>query len=174
MYCKVEPKEPEEISSCNIVQQTAFWAGVKKQQGIEPVAFDYAATDDLLHPGWSPDHHTTGDLLVLLRQIDHDHCIAYVPYGPTDEPEFENQGLFLEELSEVLRPQLPSSCIMIRYDLPWENQWAREEDCFDEAGNWLGAPESNSQEFRVNFNTHNWNLLKSRSTSSPPIRSSST
>jgi hypothetical protein len=32
MYCKVEPKEPEEITSSNIVQQTSFWAGVKKQQ----------------------------------------------------------------------------------------------------------------------------------------------
>jgi lipid II:glycine glycyltransferase (peptidoglycan interpeptide bridge formation enzyme) len=163
MYCKVEPKQPEEMSSCNIVQQTSFWAEVKRQQGIEPVAFDYHATGDLLHPGWSPDRHTTGDLLVLVRNIDHDRSIAYVPYGPTDEPEFENQGLFLEELSEVLRPQLPSSCILIRYDLPWENQWANEEDRYDEAGNWLGAPEINSQEFRVNFNTQNWNLLKSRS-----------
>jgi lipid II:glycine glycyltransferase (peptidoglycan interpeptide bridge formation enzyme) len=167
MYCKVEPKEPKEINRCNIVQQTAFWAGVKHQQGIEPVAFDYAASDDLLHPGWSSDHHTTGDLLVLLRKIDQEHCVAYIPYGPTDEPEFENQGLFLEELSEVLRPQLPSNCIMIRYDLPWESQWAVEEDFFDETGNWLGAPESSSQEFRVNFNTHNWNLHKSMSNNLP-------
>ena len=49
MYCKIEPKKPAEINCCNIVQQTSFWAGVKEQQGIKPVNFEYAATDDLLH-----------------------------------------------------------------------------------------------------------------------------
>ena len=101
-------------------------------------------------------------------QIDQEHCVAYIPYGPTDEPEFENQGRFLEELSEVLRPNSLPSCIMIRYDLPWESQWAVEEDYFDEAGKLARGPRKRTfQEFRVNFNTHNWNLHKSMSNNLP-------
>jgi lipid II:glycine glycyltransferase (peptidoglycan interpeptide bridge formation enzyme) len=86
-----------------------------------------------------------------------------VPYGPKEEPEAENQGVFLEELSEELRGHLPVDCILIRYDLPWENQWARERDYFDSRGNWLGPPPARNQEFRVNFNTRRWNLFKSQS-----------
>ncbi|MEX2371427.1 MAG: peptidoglycan bridge formation glycyltransferase FemA/FemB family protein [Bacteroidales bacterium] len=167
MNCKLESKEVQEIDSCNIVQQTSFWASVKNQQGIDPVAFNYTATDDLLHANSSSAKHTKGDLLVLLRYVDNFHCIAYVPYGPKDEPDFEHQGPFLEELSEVLRPHLPVNCIMIRYDLPWENQWAAEEDYFDTAGNWIGPPAFNNQNFRVNFNTRNWNLHKSYSDNLP-------
>ena len=103
------------------------------------------------------------DLLVLVRHIDSTHSIAYVPYGPKEEPETENQGIFLEELSEQLRRHLPADCIFIRYDLPWENQWARERDYFDSCGNWLGPPPARNQELRVNFNTHRWNLFKSQS-----------
>lgn len=167
MQLQAEPIDIREISRCNIVQQTAFWADVKDQQGIDPLAFSYHAPDDLLDPHSRPDLHTDNDLLVLLRQTDRHHSVAYVPYGPVDEPEFENQGRFLEELSEVLRPQLPDHCILIRYDLPWENQWSREDDLYDENQDWKGPPDHDRQEFRVNFNTHHWNLLKSRSDNLP-------
>jgi len=143
------------------------WANVKKQLGEQPLAFGYEATGDLLNPALPENHLLHDDLLVLIRYIDSKHCIAYVPYGPEGEPEFENQGLFLEELSEVLRPFLPMGCILIRYDLPWENQWAHDDNYFDENGNWQGPPSVQSQEFRVNFNTRNWNLQKSPSDNLP-------
>ncbi|MER3374951.1 MAG: peptidoglycan bridge formation glycyltransferase FemA/FemB family protein [Allomuricauda sp.] len=101
------------------------------------------------------------DLLVLTKYIDNDSCYAYVPYGPKLEPSFENQGLFLEQLSESIKPYLPPNCIFIRYDLIWENQWAVEEEYFDGSGNWTGSPSSHIQEYRVNFKTAKWNLKKS-------------
>lgn len=167
MYCSVEPKEIPEIRNGDIVQQTSFWAEVKHEQGLEPYAFRYNASADLISPEQSSSKMYHNDLLVLIRKVNQEHSFAYVPYGPKNEPESENHGLFLEELSEVLRPRLPEKCIMIRYDLPWENQWALEKDFFDEQGNWKGPPPLSSQEFRVNFNTHHWNLHKSLSNNLP-------
>jgi lipid II:glycine glycyltransferase (peptidoglycan interpeptide bridge formation enzyme) len=83
------------------------------------------------------------------------------------EPTFENQGVFLEQLSESIKPQLPANCIFIRYDLIWENQWAVEKEYFDNLGNWIGPPPNQTQEYRVNFNTVNWNLQKSIEDSLP-------
>ena len=162
MHCAVETKDIQEIEDSNIPQQTSFWAEVKYRQGMQPFAFHYSVSKDLLSPAQNPANSVEHDLLVLVQYIDKEHCYAYVPYGPKDEPETENHGLFLEELSEVLRPHLPASCILIRYDLPWENQWAKEDDYYDNKGNWIGPPSLKSQEFRVNFNTRNWNLLKSQ------------
>ncbi len=167
MHCTVEPKEIPEIKTGNIVQQTSFWANVKHEQGLEPCAFNYNASGDLLSPGQSSSAIYHDDLLVLVRKVNQTHSVAYVPYGPKNEPDSENHGLFLEELSEVLRPRLSRDCIMIRYDLPWENQWALEEDYYDEQGNWKGPPPISNQEFRVNFNTHKWNLHKSHSNNLP-------
>ncbi len=163
MYCKVEEKPILEMAASNIVQQTPFWAQVKSRQEMKPFAFQYQATDDVVSASSSGKKHIQDDFLVLIRKFDDHNSFAYIPYGPKNAPELENYGLFLEELSEALRPQLPKNCILIRYDLPWENPWAREDDFFDEEGGWMGPPSHQSQEFRVNFNTKKWNLVKSRS-----------
>lgn len=167
MHCSIQSKEIEEIKDGNILQQTSYWAHVKGNQGLEPRAVEYRLTKDLLHPGWDRSRVVHDDMLILIGYVDKDHCYAYVPYGPKDEPVCENHGLFLEELSEVLRPMLPRNCMFIRYDLPWENQWALDDNYYDEMGNWNGPPPERSQEFRVNFNTHNWNLHKSPSDNLP-------
>ena len=163
MHCSIEKESIKDIRSSNIVQQTSFWAEVKHKQGLQPFALNYIASKDLLIPSEKETHSIGNDLLVLLNYINNDTCFAYIPYGPKDEPETENYGVFLEALSEALRPYLPNNCIFIRYDLPWENQWAKEKDYFDENGNWKGAPPDANQEFRLNFNTHYWNLVKSQS-----------
>src|SRR5690606_26464640 len=107
--------------------------------------------------------YTYGDFLVLIQYINKTDYIAYVPYGPEVEPHEENQGKFLEELSEILRSHLPKGCILIRYDLAWKSHWAKDQDHFDENGQWIGPPEKKYQEFRLNFNTNNWNLRKTNS-----------
>ncbi|MFZ5942236.1 MAG: lipid II:glycine glycyltransferase FemX [Bacteroidota bacterium] len=163
----VDKKPVRELESGKIVQQTLFWANVKKQQGIRPVAFHFEVPGELLFPDDTGHNKVSNDLLVLLRPVDREYCYAYVPYGPKIQPAFENYGLFLEELSERLKAYLPGKCILIRYDLPWENIWAREEDYYDEAGNWTGPPSDMSQEFRLNFNTRNKNLFKSYSNNLP-------
>ena len=142
-------KNIELLYETPIVQQTAFWSAVKNKLGSFPVAvnFRYAKT-------------TTSDLLVLIQPLDETYSIAYVPYGPELEPDEASQGPFLEELSECLRSFLPNGCITIRYDLCWESYWAKDSSDFSTHGDWLGEPSVQSQEFRFNCNTVNWNFRK--------------
>src|SRR5690606_28156673 len=63
-------------------------------------------------------------------------------------------------LSESLRTFLPKKGIMIRYDLRWQSLWAKDESCYDLHGNWLGVPEQNIQEIRLNYSTEHWCLRK--------------
>ncbi len=161
MFCKIETKEIEEIESTNILPQTGYWAKVKENQGLISNGFELTVSKDILNPLNSSNQSINDDLLVFIRYLDCKNCFAYVPYGPKVEPKYENQGVFLEELSENLRGFLPANCVFIRYDLMWENQWAHEENYFDSNGNWLAPPDDQTQELRVNFNTHNWNLKKS-------------
>lgn len=163
MNIEIDKKEIREVNRTAIIQQTAFWSEVKQKQGVQSRAFDFKVRSEDLFPGHQKNAYLDADLLVLLQQIDDEYTIAYVPYGPEVEPAKENQGVFLEELSESLRPFLPAKCIMIRYDLAWESHWAQERDHFDQHGNWNGPPEKKYQELRLNFNTHNWNLKKANS-----------
>ena len=161
MFVNIDREMISQVDETSILQQTAFWAKVKRNHGLKPEAFSLKLKKNELFSG-SNDHRIfSDDLLIFIQPVDREHSIAYVPYGPKAEPDDENQGTFLEELSESLRPYLPDHCIMIRYDLPWESQWAKDEDRYDENGNWTGPPQIESQEMRLNFNTHNRNLYKS-------------
>lgn len=161
MICEIEKKDIEELSSTNVLPQTSFWGRVKIKHGFIPKGFELSISKDLLFRGTNSTEKKSEDLLILIKYISNNTCFAYVPYGPKLEPNFENQGLFLEQLSETIKPKLPKNCIFIRYDLIWENQWAAEEEYFDRAGNWIGPPPNQTQEYRVNFSTINWNLHKS-------------
>lgn len=163
MSLTVSKKDLKEVFGTSIIQQTAFWSEVKKQQGFLPTAFDFKTENSFIFDKKSSYTYTYGDFLVLIQYINKTDYIAYVPYGPEVEPHEENQGKFLEELSEILRSYLPKGCILIRYDLAWRSHWAKDEDHFDEMGQWIGPPEKKYQEFRLNFNTSNWNLRKTNS-----------
>lgn len=161
MTCELERKDTNDFNTTNILPQTPFWGRVKRDQGFIPVGFELTISKDLLSPEDNSLDRKGEDLLILIKYIDNNTCFAYVPYGPKLEPAFENQGLFLEQLSESIKSKLPLNCIFVRYDLTWENQWSAEDDYFDSLGNWIGSPSYKTQEYRVNFNTFNWNLHKS-------------
>ena len=160
MYIHVEKKPIEDIRSSNILPQTTFWGRIKNQHGFKTIGVEIIVSKDILSNA-EDQLRVHDDLLVLTRRLDKEHCFAYIPYGPKLEPVAENQGLFLEELSEQLRKLLPSKCIFIRYDLRWENQWANDKEYFDSDGNWLGPPKQMIQEIRINFKTVKNNLKKS-------------
>lgn len=160
MIADVEKKDKRQIYQTSIIQQTSYWSEVKKMQGVDSKAFNFKVKGEDLFNDFAGDTYMIGDLLILIQHIDEEACIAYVPYGPEIEPAEEVQGYFLEQLSESLRSFLPKTCLMIRYDLSWESHWAKEEDCYDVHGNWLGVPDKKIQEIRLNFNTENWNLRK--------------
>lgn len=160
MELEIAKKETTEVRQSPIIQQTGLWARVKEKQGDNSLAQHYQVHDENGIFQTQHEESVSADLLVLLRHLDTEHSFAYVPYGPRTEPLEEKQGLLLEELSENLAALLPSSCFMIRYDLPWESPWAREDSFYNEENHWLGPPEKRNQEFRFNFNTRNWNLHK--------------
>lgn len=160
MIAELEDKEIKQVYKTSIIQQTAYWSEVKKQQGLQTRAFNFRTKTADLYTHSDSDTYFIGDLLIVLQPIDKEHSIAYVPYGPEVEPSEENQGYFLEQLSESLREFLPAKCIMIRYDLPWQSLWAKGESSYDLHGNWLGVPEKSIQELRLNYSTEHWRLRK--------------
>jgi lipid II:glycine glycyltransferase (peptidoglycan interpeptide bridge formation enzyme) len=157
-------KSRRELFKTPIVQQTAFWSEVKKNLGNEPLAFDF--TVRAVAPDNGLKAAATSDILVLISNVGTDSSIAYVPYGPEYEPLPEEQGIFLEELSECIREFLPKNCLMIRYDLFWESLWAKDADHYD-GDRWLGPPDKDIQELRFNFQTIKWNLKKSGTNNLP-------
>lgn len=165
MIFELEKKDTKHVFKTSIVQQTAFWSEVKQQQGIETIAINFKVRKPSVftNSSFGKSSYIESDVLILLQPIDREHTIAYVPYGPEIEPDEENQGRFLEEFSESLRSLLPKKCIMIRYDLAWESQWATDPAHFDQLGNWNGPPEKKYQEFRLNISTKHWNLKKANS-----------
>lgn len=160
MNLKVEPKNTKKLFRTRLVQQTAFWSEVKKKQGIDTYAFDIKYDPDIVE-SQVRKKDPADDILILVKKLDSDHSIAYAPYGPIVEPKEDEQGAFLEELSECIRPHLPDDCFTLRYDLHWQSHWAKEESHFDENGIWKGRPDKRNQEFRFNFSTKEWNLKKS-------------
>lgn len=162
MTIDVEKKQIRDVYNTPIVQQTAFWSEVKQQQGVQSDAFDFKVKNSDLYTSIGGRAYTRADMLVLIQALDSEYSIAYVPYGPEVEPAQENQGAFIEELSEILRSYLPKKCVVIRYDLNWQSHWD-SEDNYDEIGRWIGPPERSFQEFRLNYNTNNRKLRRANS-----------
>lgn len=160
MKLQLERKSTRNIERTSILQQTAFWSEIKERQGFDSKAFDIKVNVDSISNSSTQLKFIQDDFLILFQHIGNDYTIAYVPYGPSIEPNDEYQGVFLEELSESLKPYLDSRCVMIRYDLSWESPWAKDDSRFMN-GEWIGPPEKQNQELRLNFSTQNWNLKKS-------------
>jgi lipid II:glycine glycyltransferase (peptidoglycan interpeptide bridge formation enzyme) len=167
MISEIYKKNIKDVYKTSIIQQTAFWSEVKRKLGLNTTAIDFKVWKNEINSDPSENYSLNGDMLVIIRRIDNNSSIAYVPYGPEIEPEEQKQGTFLEELSEILRSFLPSDCIMVRYDLAWESYWAKEPDFFGIDGRWLGPPDKSVQEIRFNFNTVNWNFRKTYSNNLP-------
>ena len=162
MTIAVEPKRPARLVPTPILQQTAFWSRVKARAGWIPRAFDLFTSQ----PG--PRGEVLGDILVICRPVGSDAQIAYVPFGPEPLPDDSARGPWLESISESLRPHLPESCIFVRYDLPWESPYAREEDRYDPDGSWLGNPDPRIRELRMNWGTERGSLRKAPTDVLPP------
>lgn len=163
MLTDVSRKDIDEVFESPIVQQTAFWSEVKKNLGVQSMAFNFKGRRADFFEADSDTGSIVSDVLVVNQAIDRNHSVAYVPYGPEMEPVEGAQGLFLEELSESLRSFLPDNCIAIRYDLFWQSYWAGERDYYDSNGYWIGPPDKSIQEIRFNYGTQNWGFKKAYS-----------
>lgn len=167
MLTDIKQKEAEALFTTPIVQQTTFWSKVKQHMGEDSLAVEFKADRSGLWHKPEQEGAIRSDVLLVIRPVSRQHTIAYVPYGPELEPAQDQQGPFLEELSESLRSFLPKNCISIRYDLFWESLWTGEKHYYDTDGWWLGPPEKSLQELRFNMNTLNWNFQKTQSNNLP-------
>lgn len=156
----IEPKNIFDAYSTPIVQQTSFWSQVKERLGLHSCAYEFNVRNRDIYEGVGGCSSTNADFIMFYQYINNEDYVAYVPYGPEIEPSENRQGVFLEELSEILRSYLPKNCIALRYDLNWESHWCKEDD-FDENGNWRGEPQKVFQEMKLNYGTVNHNLYKS-------------
>jgi lipid II:glycine glycyltransferase (peptidoglycan interpeptide bridge formation enzyme) len=162
MILELEKKEINDVYDSPIVQQTSYWSFLKDKLGIQSFAYEYKVRNREIYLDVGGYTCTNSDILVFLQYLNPYNYIVYLPYGPEIEPSEELQGVFIEELSESLRPYLPKGCLFIRYDLNWRSHWSKETD-FDNKGRWLGAPEKKYQEFKLNYDTKNFNLRKANS-----------
>ncbi|WP_291321963.1 peptidoglycan bridge formation glycyltransferase FemA/FemB family protein [Desulfonatronospira sp.] len=146
MVITLQPKEPIGLLPSDILFQTLYWAQVKSRLGCRVLAFDIQ----------TPAAESFGDMLVLLQGHGPGFVTAYVPQGPEFSPPKDDYGPFLEALSESMIKHLGPDTAFIRYDLPWESQYAQEM----QRGDWYSFPESRLREMRMNMGTQSWNLRK--------------
>ena len=156
MEIQIEPKQIIDAYSTPIVQQTSFWSKVKERLGLVSSAYEFKVRNRDIYEGVGGFSCTNADFILFFQYLNQEDSLAYVPEV---EPSENNQGAFLEELSEILKSYLPKNCIALRYDLNWESHWCKEED-FDEDGTWIGLPKSEFQEIKLNYGTCNRNLRK--------------
>lgn len=148
MQLNILPKSPRALYPTDIVFQTSFWGQVKSRLGWSLAAFEMETPD------------AVGDVLVLTRRLDAATSMVYVPQGPEHAPHAETYGLFLETLSESILPYLESSTAFIRYDLPWPDPYALDEDAGYLTLRGLRRPEARLREVRMNYATRAWNFRK--------------
>lgn len=144
MPLRLSPKKVRSLHPTDILFQSEYWGRVKSRLGCTPLAFDIL------------DSRPRGDMLVLIQPCGQDNLAALVPQGPEHGPPPEKHGPFLEQLSEELNRHLAPSVAFIRYDLPWESQYARQM----REQRMPAFPEPRLREMRMNFGTKNWNLRK--------------
>jgi lipid II:glycine glycyltransferase (peptidoglycan interpeptide bridge formation enzyme) len=101
-----------DLDSSDELLQTGWWGNFKQSHGWQAHPFRVTVT------GRSA---ATFGLLVLTRVLLRRFRIAYVPFGPTFDPEY-GRGEYLSYLAEELRAHLPPSTLFLRFDLPWEKR----------------------------------------------------
>jgi len=155
MNLTVQEKDPAGLYDTPLLHQSYFWSQVKESQGYHTKAFDIKTPLSELYgkPGSS---YVLDDILVQLIPVNRHQSIGYVPYGPVLNPDEEKMGPFLEELSMNLREKLPSHCLLLRYDLPWQSIWEEDDDV-----------SLSLQNLRLNWGTNNKKLRKAVSNQLP-------
>ena len=103
MITEIFQKNIEDVYETSIIQQTAFWSEVKRKLGMNTTAIDFKLKKNEISGNPEDNDSMNCDVLVIISKIDNNNSVAYIPYGPEIEPEEQSQGVFLEELSEIMR-----------------------------------------------------------------------
>ena len=154
MNLSVQEKEPANLYETPLLHQSAFWSQVKEKQGFTTKAFDIKVRLSEMK-NITASSYLLDDVFLQLIPISRDQSIAYVPYGPVLNPDEDKIGVFLEELSMQIREKMPKSCVLVRYDLPWQAIWDDEDLSYE------------LQSLRLNWGTQYKQLRKAVSNQLP-------
>ncbi len=95
------------LDSCGELLQSGFWGEFKQAHGWKA------------HPFTVNAGGREFGLLALTRDLFRLSTLAYVPFGPVEDPG-RGRGEFLERIALALRPRLPKNTLLLRFDPPWE------------------------------------------------------
>jgi lipid II:glycine glycyltransferase (peptidoglycan interpeptide bridge formation enzyme) len=104
---EVRPVTLEALDASDELLQSGWWGFFKQGFGWQATPFTVGAGE------------VRFGLLVLTRRLARAIHIAYVPFGPALDPGAGRGGM-LGSLAAALRPHLPKTTILVRFDLPWE------------------------------------------------------
>jgi lipid II:glycine glycyltransferase (peptidoglycan interpeptide bridge formation enzyme) len=110
----VRPVPLSSLDANEEMLQSGFWGRFKEAHGWQPHPFSVS---------WSEAGRPASDfaVLVLTRRLVRTFTIAYVPFGPVQDP-LCGRGAFLSSLASALRGHLPRATLFLRYDLPWKKE----------------------------------------------------
>mgnify|MGYP004636553777 FL=1 len=74
--------------------------------GFLPLAFDISVRERDIRDSSISSAHIADDILMLVKSINKEDSVCYVPYGPLLTPSEDKQGEFIESLSEKLKEYL--------------------------------------------------------------------
>jgi lipid II:glycine glycyltransferase (peptidoglycan interpeptide bridge formation enzyme) len=118
----LEPASLDDLLAQDNLLQSAFWADVKRRNGNQALSFTITSNNGPINSALSGRSLDRLSLLVLIRKLPGpgDLCFAYVPHGPDIALANPGRQEFLKWISGELTPHLPSGCVFLRFDLPWE------------------------------------------------------
>jgi lipid II:glycine glycyltransferase (peptidoglycan interpeptide bridge formation enzyme) len=132
----LEQRRTDAVHAQDNPLQGALWAQYKRRMGQQPLAFRVKSA-------WG-----SCDLLLLLTEVGRQRYAGYLPWAPNIAVPEEQQGPFLEALSEALRAHVPAGTVYLRFDLPWESPYGDE------------VPSQQLRELRMNFSSAHKRLRK--------------
>lgn len=99
--------------------QAEFWAQFKSDFGWSFRSFALDFAPEVGEAATTEAEPQSTELRVLIRRLAGPLSFAYVPGGPALECPANLRSKLLAELGAALRPHLPPTCILIRFDPPW-------------------------------------------------------
>ena len=103
MKIDIFPKDPHDLYTTPLLQQTAYWSEVKSKLGFIPLAFEIEVREKDLHPALSSSSRIRDDILILYRKINKEELSEIQDY--LEELNIEKG--YIQELGEHEEEYVP-------------------------------------------------------------------